>query len=239
MIQPEIVTSLPDKPPEWVEAIVPMGQPYPLVLTEAQRQAVGILRDNLEIGLHILYKRKYQRGHRIPAKRTAIKAYEPLGEYLYRLYELAVQTHAVVGYSTAYGSASKWFAAILSEAQKVGISRICAEEFPSKQELLKGKRQIVQQIRDGQFDSEDEPHLMALLNAAYRISLTRDPSRPNTPSNFEVEYWKPFVRAYTAVNTAIDKKPGWVAGQINDGNLQYPLGRGKGKGSVKKLNSGS
>lgn len=180
-----------------------------------------------KVGIEWLVKKKWIPRQKVSGNRSAIKAVEPLGELLYRILEVCIQSHGFSPASAPYRNAAHWFQSVAFEMKRFDFN-----ELTSKSERKgTGKKQYVKSVRDdikalkerkNPNDPETDPASFALTEAGFAMADTSD--------RFDTDYWKPLIRAYSAWATELDKNSNWEYLHVTEqGVLIGQGGQGRGK----------
>lgn len=226
-----------------VSNLLPPGQPDPLwskALQIAQSPVIfptteeGIAlrarlsQDNWQIVLHWVFKKKWNKKHKIPTSRVTAEGWEPFAEILYRLLELAIQIHAVPGMRTPYVNAAEWFSCIVLEWKTLGLIEavtLADTKHAGKKSYLSEVRGDLKALRQRENPFQRNLHTGPLIDSA--IALV------SNSENFCEDYWKPLLTAFAAWGKTLDRNPDAKAIRQKDGSLTLQSGKGRGQKGIK------
>lgn len=197
------------------------GQTQALELTPAQSTDEYRVFIQWLISLHWVIKFKWNSKYRVPYPPKIQNVFKPFGWLAYQYLELCIQCHShldLLGEKIECENAAAWFCAIVRESQRNTVFR---KENQSKTDSLKERRKMVYDISCGYnvIDKKNAPYEFALVEVALKLESS---------DIFEAEYWKPFIGAYQAWNTAVDGAD-WGATHQKIDKLYVQNGKGKGR----------
>jgi hypothetical protein len=213
--------------PPWDAALdqLQRGSFIPIpVQTEAQKINFKRVEIIWQVTLHWVFKLKWFSKHKIPYSRKLTNVCKPFGELVFRYLELCIQCHAMkpIG-SIPYGNASDWFVKLVRETQ---LNAFFSNDSPGKVQRLKERRKQLDLLKEGEnpFSSESYPHLHRLIEACRSLLIS---------DQFENDYWKPFLKAYSAWITMFESKD-WTTSYEEDEKFYIRMGQGKGRLRVQE-----
>jgi hypothetical protein len=185
--------------------------------------------------LHWVVKLKWDEKHKIPGQQSYIRALKPWGQLGCCLLELCIQCHAGVGYKVAgYPDAAIWFRSVWLDCVRLDVIRTVRSMMQVKDDKTVRLAEIRHEAAklkndENPYDPTQQPHLYHLIKCSLHLAKK---------SNFERQYWKPYIRALTTCATQMNKNQNGyyrvpiVRQEEQDGKIflciYRPLGRGKG-----------
>lgn len=198
-----------------------------------------------EIALHWVIKKEWNAKHKIPAKRSLAKIFEPKGEFLRQMLLLCERCHAMqeaVPINIRYPNAAHWFclvfweliidemvtALILSE-QPEPTSNNTAHSFGQNPAHRKKRNQI-----------QAEMHEVMQLQVNYKALVEEDKESAvfllfqvatalaQKSNVFCTRYWKPFLNAWKA-QIRIKSTSQWGLVVRENNRVYVQTGKGKAK----------
>lgn len=253
-----VTSSIPIPWNECIEIILSRPYPWRSLPRKPNEGELALIWCRLyawEIALHWVIRKEWNKKHKIPAKRSLAKMYEPKGEFLRHMLLLCDRCHAMqeaVKVDIPYDDAALWFASVFWEliVDEMVTVLISPEQIKpiNKPRNLRGqnpahrqKRNQIQaemheflQLQNYKNPVEDKQSAVSLLfNAAI--------AQAEKSSMFRTKYWKPFLLAGKA-QVQVKETPQWGRVVREDNSVYVQMGKGKGKRilpeppeSVKKL----
>lgn len=221
-------------PPPWHLAIDSIQSPFvPLLIPNKPTETHIAINEALwVVALHWVFKKKWSKRHKIPANRAVKDAVKPLGELLYRILELCIQCHAVLPVnSTRCGNAAQWFDCVVWETKRRDFAEILFQSYKKGQGKKQEVGEIWTEIRllkggSNPFNLEFSPHSFRLVDEALKLAKLE---------NFNQEYWRPLLKAYSNWARALDQNDNWKFFRVEAGKLVAQNGRGRGRLTVPLL----
>ncbi|HEY9601248.1 MAG TPA: hypothetical protein V6C85_06525 [Allocoleopsis sp.] len=191
--------------------------------SDIERIVVEMISGQWVLWLHWVIKKKWLSKHKIPTRRGYTKLYEPRGELLYRILELCLQLHSSK-WGGNYRNAFDWFHQYLEFERSGEIELVLKSDSDSKKgwkrSYQKAHRACLISLRDGvnPYHKIEEPHIYRLMEAALPLAEQSD--------IFEANFWKPFLRAYTAWIRSHDGDD-WASCWVDGDKLRIQDGKGQ------------
>ena len=208
--------------PPWDEALDRLQrEPFILISDQTEAQEINFTRVETiwQVTLHWVFKLKWCSKHKIPYSRELANVCKPYGVLIFRYLELCIQCHAIPTIASArYKNASDWFVKLVRETQ---LNAFFSDDSPGKVQRLKERRKQLDLLKEGgnPFSSASSPHLHRLIEACRPLLMS---------DRFDEDYWKPFLKAYSAWITMYESKE-WTTSYEEDGKFYIRAGRGKGR----------
>ena len=182
---------------------------------------VGII---LDIALHWVVRNELNTKHKIPYSRKLTKVLEPLGLLLTCYLRLCRKAYENSKAGTLpYQNAAGWFEAIY---QEIWLNSLDTSLYvDGKTKKLKERRDTLDALQEdtNPVDKNISPHEYRLIKVCLRLLKE---------NKFDKNYWKPYLRAYSAWITAFDRSE-WSTVRMEDGKLLVQQGRGRGRPRIR------
>lgn len=186
---------------------------------------------------HWVYKQKFNSQHKLPIRlqgdfRTGLEAW---GNVVHQFLELAIQCHALPSEENSkYKNAAEWFTGVVHELKGAQLRGIFKPGSKSKKESVSKFRSMLKGLKEdiNPFNPALEPHTFRLVECAIRIQCLSD--------NWRKNHWVPFLKAWSAFVTNLDRNPAWrMIERTDDGQFVAQKGRGKYKPTLPAKNDAS
>lgn len=179
----------------------------------------------LDIALHWVVRNELNTKHKIPHSRKLTKVLEPLGFLLTCYLRLCRKAYenSKVG-TLPYQNAAGWFEAIY---QEIWLNALDTTRYVGgKTRKLKERRGTLDALQEdtNPVDNNTSPHEYRLIKTCLHL---KEHLCGKEIDVFEENYWKPYLRAYSAWITAFDGSE-WSTVRMEDGKLLIQQGRGRG-----------
>jgi hypothetical protein len=189
---------------------------------------VGIM---LDIALHWVVRNELNTKHKIPHSRKLTKVIKPLGLLVTCYLRLCRKAYENSKAGTLpYQNAAGWFEAIY---QEIWLNSLDTSLYvDGKTKKLKERRDTLhalQEATNNPVDNNTSPHEYQLIEVCLHL---KEHLCGEEIDVFEENYWKPYLRAYSAWITAFDGSE-WSTVRMEDGNLLVQQGRGSGRPRIR------
>lgn len=159
-----------------------------------------ILEGEWSIFLRWVYKKKWNRSHKIPRQKAYANC-EPMGDVLLAILNLCIEVHAVHPMSKHYPNAAAWFDAICWE---IKYSELCGRinQSGGKKKYLNYLRKKVidcYKYRENPHNPDTEPHIYRLIQSVEEIN------RSGMLPDLVKTYWGGLTKALQTFATHNDK----------------------------------
>lgn len=172
-----------------------------------------------ECSLHWVFKLKWGgKRYRIPINnRKLIKVVEPHGTAMYRMLSLCEQCHSFQKYG--YSSGLDWFCHIIHIDL---IPQTYSHTRPKTKRVSDGRDEIKKlKKKQNPFTETDEPHLWRITQQSIQMMP------PKVVVPFSLNYWEPFVKAYSTWLSGIES-PDWKSVIVENDYIRIRPDRGNG-----------
>jgi len=131
-----------------------------------------ILEGEWAIFLQWVYKKKWNRSHKIPRQKAYANS-EPMGDVLLAILNCCIEVHAV--YPNHYPNAAVWFDSICWELKHKDLEGLLNSSGGKKAYLSYLRKEIIDcyKCRENPHDKETEPHIHRLIQALVEINNSR------------------------------------------------------------------
>lgn len=214
----DVLTTYKIPPPDdkkfgYVIASIQKAHAIPSIFEPSVQHQIGINGALWKVSSEWLIRKKWIPRQKISANRSITKAVEPLGELLYRLLEVCIQSHSFLPADTPYRNAAQWFQAVAFEMKKHDFNEITLmpeRKGSGKMQYVRSIRTDIKALKDwnNPNDSQKDPATYALVEAGLAIAEKSD--------SFMIDYWKPLLRAYTSWATELDRNSDWEYLHVNE-----------------------
>lgn len=189
---------------------------------ECSKFQVGLTELHWDVGLHYVFKRKWDSRHKIPIRLrpTAQKSFRLWGDYLYTILELCIQCHAAPGIQVSYHNAAEWFEGVAKEMKTSDLKASLSAIKGLKQKEVAQQRDLLKFLKEYENPGDilTHPHAFLLVESARNLAQRSD--------EFCDKYWKPFITACTKLLQDIESNPVWQTVFEKDGLPYVQAGRG-------------
>jgi hypothetical protein len=188
---------------------------------------VGIM---LDIALHWVVRKELNTKHKIPYNRNLTKVLEPLGLLMTCYLRLCRKAYENSKTRTLpYQHAAGWFEAIY---QEIWLNALDTTRYVGgKTRRLKERRDTLDALQEdtNPVDNNTSPHEYRLIETCLHL---KEHLCGEDIDVFEENYWKPYLRAYSAWITACDGSE-WSTVRMENGKLLIQQGRGRGRPRIR------
>lgn len=196
--------------------------PTDVTKNEFQKFQVGLTEVHWDIGLHYVFKRKWDSKHKIPIrlKPTTQKSFRLWGDYLYTILELCIQCHASPGIQVSYRNAAEWFEGVAREMKTSDLKASLSAIKGLKRNEVDQQRKLLKALKEYENPGNllTHPHAFLLVESARNLAQRSD--------EFCNQYWKPFITACSKLLQDIESSSTWQTVFEKDGLPYVQAGRG-------------
>lgn len=210
---------------DWDSAFESIHHPYVRIdigNDECLNFLAGLTEVHWILGLHYVFKCKWNSKHKIPVKLkpTSQKAFRLWGDYLYTILELCIQCHASPSTRASYTNAAEWFERVAWEMKNNDFNAPLSAKKGMKRESIAQQRELLKALKryENPLDPQIDHHSFALIESALNLAERSD--------IFYKKYWKPLLTAFTRLLEDMENNPDWQTVFENDGLPYVQMGRG-------------
>lgn len=244
-----VTSSIPISWNDCIEQILSRPYPWRILPRKPNEGELALIWCRVyawEIALHWVIRKEWNKKHKIPAKRSLAKMYEPKGEFLRHMLLLCDLCHAkqkAVPINIRYPNAAHWFGlvfwqlisremvtALISPKQTEPINK--TEHFFGQNPAHRQKRNQIQaemheflQLQDYKNPVKEDKESAVFLLFEAAIVLAQQ------PNGFRTRYWKPFLLAGKA-QVKVKETPEWGRIVRDNNSVYVQTGKGKAKRSL-------
>ena len=210
-------------PHPWNLTMRLLDEPLPIspLLQPAIQQHLDLAGGDWRIALYWVVKKKWNRQLKIPVKRKYAKLLEPRGKLFFRTLELCISCHDSSHPDTQhYRNASDWYLQLMQEARNIDNQEIQKNEAIGKKPFVQHLYQIIKVLKEQKNPATPSTslHFYRLMQVA--LSLEKQ-------DQFNDNYWKPFLSAFSEWIRAIDG-PNCHECYVDGDKIVCQWGRGRG-----------